>query len=392
MARNLFPSQLSTVYEELSVTIHPVLSEARIGDLRLRNRAAVAPMSRVSTAGDGVPTTAMAEYYARFAAGGFGLVVTEGTYTDQRFSQAYPDQPGIVTAEQVEGWRRVTDAVHAAGGSVALQLMHAGALVQGNRHSDRTIAPSAVLPKGAKMPAYGGGAGPFAMPDPASRADIRDLVAGFASAAGQARAAGFDAVEIHGANGYLIDQFLTGYTNLRDDEYGGDPAGRVRFAVEVIAAVRAAVGAEFPVGIRLSQTKVNDFGYRWSGVAEAETIFRAVADAGVDYLHLASEGRDWYDTATLDTGETITRLARHVTGLPVLVNGGMHAPDLARTVLDEGHADMVALGRGALANPDWPLVIAAGERPVEFDRALLSPDVTLGSQASWSARVPANIV
>ncbi|MEU4837278.1 NADH:flavin oxidoreductase [Nocardia testacea] len=364
------------------MTIHPVLSEVRLGALRLRNRAVVAPMSRVSTAGDGVPTDAMAEYYARFAAGGFGLITTEGTYTDAEFSQTYPDQPGIVTERQIEAWRVVTDAVHAAGGVIALQLMHAGALVQGNRHSDRSIAPSAVQPLGVKMSAYGG-EGPFAVPEAATRADIRRIVGGFGAAAERARAAGFDAVEIHGANGYLVDQFLTGYTNQRDDEYGGDPAGRVRFAVEVVRAVRAAVGPEFPVGLRLSQTKVNDFGYRWAGAAEAETIFRAVGTAGIDYLHLASEGRDWYDTAVLDTGETVTRLARSVTGLPVIANGGMHAPDLTRTVLGEGHADLVALGRGALANPDWPQVIAAGARPREFDRAMLDPVVTLAGQRSW---------
>ncbi|WP_039822439.1 oxidoreductase [Nocardia testacea] len=364
------------------MTIHPVLSEVRLGALRLRNRAVVAPMSRVSTAGDGVPTDAMAEYYARFAAGGFGLITTEGTYTDAEFSQTYPDQPGIVTERQIEAWRVVTDAVHAAGGVIALQLMHAGALVQGNRHSDRSIAPSAVQPLGVKMSAYGG-EGPFAVPEAATRADIRRIVGGFGAAAERARVAGFDAVEIHGANGYLVDQFLTGYTNQRDDEYGGDPAGRVRFAVEVVRAVRAAVGPEFPVGLRLSQTKVNDFGYRWAGAAEAETIFRAVGTAGIDYLHLASEGRDWYDTAVLDTGETITRLARSVTGLPVIANGGMHAPDLTRTVLGEGHADLVALGRGALANPDWPQVIAAGARPREFDRAMLDPVVTLAGQRSW---------
>ncbi|MGW1741632.1 oxidoreductase [Nocardia sp. NPDC001965] len=364
------------------MTIHPVLSEVRIGTLRLPNRAAVAPMSRVSTAGDGVPTAAMAEYYARFAAGGFGLITAEGTYIDEEFSQAYPDQPAIVTARQIDAWRAVTDAVHAEGGTIALQLMHAGALLQGNRHSDRSIAPSAVLPKGAKMPSYGG-AGPFALPAAADRADIRRIQGGFAAAAVRARAAGFDAVEIHGANGYLVDQFLTEYTNRREDEYGGDPAGRVRFAVEVVGAVRAAVGPEFPVGLRLSQTKVNDFGYRWAGAAEAETIFRAVGGAGIDYLHLASEGRDWYDTAVLDTGETITRLARTVTGLPVIANGGMHIPDLARTVLEEGHADLVALGRGALANPDWPRVIAAGTRPAAFDRAMLDPEVTLAGQASW---------
>ncbi|MGA6207299.1 NADH:flavin oxidoreductase [Nocardia testacea] len=364
------------------MTIHPVLSEVRLGALRLRNRAVVAPMSRVSTAGDGVPTDAMAEYYARFATGGFGLITTEGTYTDAEFSQTYPDQPGIVTERQVEAWRAVTGAVHAAGGVIALQLMHAGALVQGNRRGDRSIAPSAVQPLGVKMSAYGG-EGPFAVPEAATRADIRRIVGGFGAAAERARMAGFDAVEIHGANGYLVDQFLTGYTNQRTDEYGGDPAHRVRFAVEVVRAVRAAVGPDFPVGLRLSQTKVNDFGYRWAGAAEAETIFRAVGTAGIDYLHLASEGRDWYDTAVLDTGETLTRLARSVTGLPVIANGGMHAPDLTRTVLDEGHADLVALGRGALANPDWPQVIAAGARPFEFDRAMLDPVVTLAGQRSW---------
>ncbi|MGW0178165.1 NADH:flavin oxidoreductase [Nocardia sp. NPDC003345] len=364
------------------MTSHPVLAAIRIGNLRLRNRAAVAPMSRVSTAGDGVPTAAMAEYYARFAAGGFALIATEGTYIDEEFGQAYARQPGMVTARQVEGWRAVTAGVHAAGGAIALQLMHGGALVQENSFSDRTIGPSAVLPKGAKMSAYGG-SGPFALPAAATHADIRKIVAGFGAAARRARSAGFDAVEIHGANGYLIDQFLTEYTNRRDDEYGGDPARRVRFAVEVIRAVRAAVGSGFPVGLRLSQTKVNDFGYRWAGAAEAETIFRAVAAAGADYLHLASEGRDWYDTAVLDTGETITRLARSVTGLPVLANGGMHAPALARAVLDEGHADLVALGRGALANPDWPRLLEVGAVPAEFDRAMLDPEVTLARQYAW---------
>ncbi|GGL23245.1 oxidoreductase [Nocardia jinanensis] len=364
------------------MTVHSVLAATRIGGLRLRNRAVVAPMSRVSTEGDGVPTADMAEYYARFAAGGFGLITTEGTYIDAEFSQSYSGQPGIVTAPQLDGWREVTARVHVAGGSIALQLMHGGALVQENPFRDRTLAPSAVQPKGVQMPAYGG-TGPFALPEEATRADIRAIIAGFGAAAERARSVGFDAVEIHGANGYLIDQFLTDYTNLRGDEYGGAVERRIRFVVEVVRSVRAAVGAEFLVGLRLSQTKVNDFDHRWSGAAEAATIFRAVAAAGVDYLHLASEGRDWYDTAVLDTGETITRLARTITGLPVIANGGMHAPGLARTVLDDGHADLVALGRGALANPDWPRMIADGADPVEFDRAMLQPEVTLAQQRSW---------
>ncbi|GAB3479106.1 tRNA-dihydrouridine synthase [Amycolatopsis cihanbeyliensis] len=370
------------------MSMHPALKPVRLGDIELSNRVAVAPMSRVSTRGDGVPTAEMAAYYRRFARGGFGLVISEGTYTDEQYSQAYPDQPAMVTAAQLDGWRRVTDAVHEAGAAIVLQLMHAGALSQHNNHITGTIGPSAVSPKGARMPAYGG-EGPFALPAAASVADLARVAAGFAAAAAHAKAAGFDGVEVHGANGYLIDQFLTTYTNLRTDRYGGDAAGRVRFATEVLRAVRAAVGAGFPVGIRLSQTKVNDPDYRWPGDAtEAETIFHAVAEAGADYLHLASEGRAWMATATLDNGVSISRLARTVTGLPVIANGGMHVPDTSRSVLAEGHADLVAIGRGALANPDWPGKVAAGDPLRDFDGTMLKPDVTLASQAAWERVQP----
>jgi 2,4-dienoyl-CoA reductase-like NADH-dependent reductase (Old Yellow Enzyme family) len=363
------------------VSTHPVLVPVCVGGLRLPNRAVVAPMSRVSTRGDGVPTAEMAGYYSRFATGGFSLIITEGTYTDDKYSQAYRNQPAIMTAQQVDGWRAVTESVHAVGSRLVLQLMHAGALVQYNRHRTTTIAPSGVAPKGAKMPAYGGD-GSFPFPAAATHSDIDGAIEGFATSAARAQAAGFDAVEVHGANGYLIDQFLTSYTNLRDDRYGGDPEGRARFAAEVISAVRKAVGPDFPIGIRLSQTKVNDLEYRWpGGAAEAETIFHAVA--GADYLHLASEGRDWLDTATLDTGATITGLARDVTGLPVIANGGMHDTTLARSILTDNHADLVALGRGALANPDWPLRLAHDGQLAEFDSTMLKPDVTLDSQRAW---------
>jgi 2,4-dienoyl-CoA reductase-like NADH-dependent reductase (Old Yellow Enzyme family) len=365
------------------VYTHPVLEPTRIRGLRLNNRAVVAPMTRASTHGDGVPTAEMARYYARFAAGGFGLIITEGTYLDEKHSQAYRNQPAIVTARQVDGWRAVTRSVHAADSRIVLQLMHAGALSQHNRHRTTTIAPSAVVPKGAKMPAYDGD-GPFPLPVAATPSDIEEAIDGFAASAVRAQEAGFDAVEVHAANGYLIDQFLTAYTNLRDDSYGGDPERRARFAAEVVSAVRRAVGPEFPVGIRLSQTKVNDFDYRWpGGAAEAETIFRAVAAAGADYLHLASEGRDWPGTATLDTGLTVTALAKAATGLPVIANGVMHDPALARTVLTNHGADLVAVGRGALANPDWPRQVATGGRLVEFDGTMLKPDVTLDSQRAW---------
>lgn len=233
------------------------------------------------------------------------------------------------------------------------------------------------------MTAYGG-AGPFAVPVAAGRTDIADATTGFAASAARAREAGFDGVEVHGANGYFVDQFLTTYANLRDDEYGGDVRNRARLATEVVSAVRAAVGTDFMLGIRLSQTKVNDPDYRWpGGIAEAATIFGSLAEAGVDYLHLASEGRDWSEAGTLDGRTVITRLARDVTGLPIIANGGMHDAELARSVLGAGDADLVALGRGALTNPDWPRRLAEGRELLAVDDTVLKPDVTLDSQDSW---------
>jgi 2,4-dienoyl-CoA reductase-like NADH-dependent reductase (Old Yellow Enzyme family) len=365
------------------MTDHPLLEPVALGGLELPNRIAVAPMSRVSTAGDGVPTPQMADYFAAFAAGGFGLVLTDGTYLDHAHSQAYPDQPAIVTDEQVRAWARVTDAVHLAGGRIFLQLMHAGALVQGNHHVDQPIAPSAVLPRGRMLRGYGGG-GEWAMPREATREDIRAAVAAFAASAARARTAGFDGVEVHAANGYLLDQFLTPYTNLRTDEYGGSPAARARLVAEVLAAIKAAVGDDFPVGVRVSQLKVNDVEHRWT-LDEARAVFGRIARERPAYVHVASEGAAWEDTSFLAPGVSISGVAREITGRPVIVNGGMDDPSLAARLLREGHADLVSLGHGAIANPDWPARLAAG-RPFEpFHRNMLSPAVTIENTERWRA-------
>lgn len=330
-----------------------------------------------------MPTERMASYYASFAEGGFALIITEGVYTDEVFSRSYARQPGLATEAQVAGWCEVVDAVHAAGGFVFAQLMHGGALSQ---VLEETIAASSVQPKGEKMPEYGG-EGPFPLPREMSEGDIREAVAGFADAARNAKAAGFDGVEIHGANGYLVDQFVTDYTNGRDDCYGGSAADRARFACEVIEAVRGAVGDGFPVGIRLSQGKVNDHGYRWpGGRADAEAIFAAVGGVGPDYLHVASEGRDWRETARIDEGITLTQLAKRVTGLPVVTNGGMHDNELAEAVLREGHGDLVALGRGALANPDWPKRLRDGRPFDAFEHAMIKPSAAIENTDAFLAR------
>ncbi|SFB44358.1 2,4-dienoyl-CoA reductase [Amycolatopsis marina] len=365
---------------------HPALRQISIRDTNLPNRLVVAPMTRVSATEDGTPTEVMAEYYESFAHGGFALVITEGIYTDADYSQGYPNQPGLVTEAHVAAWRQVTRRVHREGGRIVAQLMHAGALSQGNHHLSETAGPSSVAPRGQMMPEYGG-SGSWPLPREMTSTEISRAVSGFAAAARNAERAGFDGVEVHAANGYLLDQFLTDYTNRRTDGYGGPVRNRVRLAAETVAAICSAVPEEFWVGIRLSQTKVNDFEYRWPGGAgDAEIIFSAVAAAGADYLHVASEGRNWIDTARLDNGETLTALARKVSNLPVIANGGMHQVEQAARVLDEGHADLLALGRAALADPELPLRLAEGAAPFPFDPGMLHPKATLDNTRRWRER------
>lgn len=364
---------------------HPALASTRLAALNLRNRLVVAPMTRVSADPDGTPTTDMADYYGDFARGGFGLIITEGTHTDRRYSQGYFNQPGLAVDAHVDGWHDVVATVHAEGTPIVAQLMHAGALSQGNPSSAETAGPSAILPRGRMMDEYGG-AGEWTLPRAMSRADIAEAIAGFVAAAKRAEAAGFDGVEVHAANGYLLDQFLTTYTNTRDDAYGGHVDNRIRLAAETLTAIRTELGSGFVLGIRLSQTKVNDVTYRWpGGVADAEHVFGAVAAAGADYLHIASEGRDFIETARFPDGRTITAIAREVSGLPVIANGGMHDERQAADVLAGGHADLLSLGRGALANPDLPQRLAAGLPLNPFDHAMLSPMATIANARDWLA-------
>jgi 2,4-dienoyl-CoA reductase-like NADH-dependent reductase (Old Yellow Enzyme family) len=366
-----------------TLAAHPALEPVTLAGAKLANRLAVAPMTRVSAGEDGTPTEAMNRYYSAFAEGGFGLVITEGTYTDTQYSQGYFFQPGIVSEKHVEAWRPIAESIHAGGARAVMQLMHAGALSQGNRYRTDTAGPSAVRPKGQMMPEYGG-SGPWPTPRAMSDGDIETAVQGFAAAAVNARRAGFDGVEVHAANGYLLDQFLTDYTNLRDDSYGGPVSHRIRLTAQVVERVRALVPDEgFVLGVRLSQTKVNDFQYRWAGADDARVVFTSLADAGADYLHIASEGRDWIETARLDDGDTITALAKKVTGLPVIANGGMHDLDQAAQLLEGGHADVLSLGRGALANPDLPNKVAGGHELETFDHAMLQPRASLENAEQW---------
>ncbi len=352
--------------------VSALLRPFRLQALALPNRLVVAPMTRISATPDGMPTGAMARYYARFAQGGFGLVITEGVYTDRAYAQGYASQPGLTDPAQARAWRDVVRAVHDAGGRIFAQLMHAGALSQANRFRNDTAGPSAVQPRGEQLRVYAG-TGPYRMPRAMTDGDIDEAVSGFARAATLARdVAGFDGVELHGANGYLIDQFLTAHTNRRTDRWGGDIGHRVRLAVETAQAVRRAVGRDFPLGMRISQAKVNDLHHRWpEGAQGAAIVFRALAGAGLDYLHV-TEHEAWRPAFPDDPASLVAHAHRAAGGVPIIANGGLHDAERAGEVLGHG-ADLVALGKGALANPDYPRRLAAGRGVEPFDASLLSP-------------------
>ena len=363
----------------------PILSEVEFFGRTLRNRLAVAPMSRVSATDDGLVAGPMVSYYRSFARGGFGIVITEGTYTDEDASQGYDRQPGIATEPQARSWVPVASAIADAGSLAFMQLMHAGALSQRQSRTGRIIAPSAIEPLGQMMPEYGGD-GPYRLPPAMTAKDLARVREGFVAAAARARRAGFHGVEIHAANGYLLDQFITEYTNLRDDEYSASPRGRIRYAAEIVAAVWESVPTEFVVGVRVSEGKVNNYTYRWpGGAAEAETIFTALAEAGASYIHMAGEGRGFRESIS-GGREPLTTLARRITGLPVIANGGLHDPDVADDVIERGYADLIALGRAALATPDWPKRISQSDPVVAFDHGMISPKASIENTDAWFQR------
>lgn len=351
------------------VSSDDLFSPVHIAHAVLDNRIAVAPMTRISATEDGVPTEQMARYYRRFAEGGFALIITEGVYMDRTHSQGYFNQPGLTNDEQEQAWARVVADVHAAGGKIFAQLMHAGAQSQGNRFVATSIGPSAVRPKDPQLAMYRGD-GPYAMPRAIERHEMTDVRRSFAAAARRAVGAGFDGVELHGANGYLLDQFLTDYLNERDDEFGGSPENRVRFAAEVCEDVLAEVGSELAVGIRVSQGKASDLNHRWAGgTAEARAIFGRLGRTGIHFLHTTEHQAM---APAFATGpETLAELAKQHGRVPVIVNGQLDEPRAARAIVESGTADVVALGKAALANSDWPRRVRQGDE--------INPEIRTGT-------------
>lgn len=323
-----------------------LLSPIRIGPYTLKNRMAMAPMTR-NRAGEGnVPTPHTATYYAQRASA--GLLITEATQVSEQ-GVGYLQTPGIHTDAQTEGWRRVTEAVHTRGGRIFLQLWHVGRISHPDLQPGGAlpVAPSALRPEGMAYTASG--KQPFVTPRALEADEIPGTVAQFALGARRALEAGFDGVEIHAANGYLIDQFLRDGSNQRTDAYGGPAENRARFLVEVVEAVVAVWGAD-RVGVRLSPTSPFNDMRDSDPVATFGVVARELDRLGLAYLHVIEPA---------GTEPAAVPAIRERFRGPLMINGG-YGLETGNAALAAGLADLVSFGVPFLANPDLPERFAEG--------------------------------
>jgi N-ethylmaleimide reductase len=335
-----------------------------LGNLNLPSRVLMAPMTRSRTTQPGnIPNELMAEYYTQRASA--ALIISEATQVSQQ-GQGYSFTPGIHSAEQIEGWKLVTKAVHDAGGRIFLQLWHVGRLSHEMFHNGKKpVAPSAISPN-ARIWAVNDehpNGGMIDCPEPRAltKDEITSIVEDFRQGAGNAIKAGFDGVEIHGANGYLIDQFMRRTSNKRDDEYGGGIANRVRFMLEVAKAVADEVGVK-KTGIRLAPF------IKQRGMDDDEAIDAVLYAAkeldkiGLVYIHLAEA--DWDDAPKIP--EAFRHELRKVYNGSIIVAGN-YTKEKAEILLKKDLVDMVAFGRPFISNPDYPHKLFGNIDLVGFD-------------------------
>ncbi len=361
-----------------------LFSPLKLAGQTIANRIAMAPLTRQMAEADGTPTDEMAAYYARRARGGFGLIITEGTYEEDKLGcRAYLSQPGIANKKHVKGWKKSATAIHDNGAKGILQLMHGG------RVSDPRVL-GGKAPVSASATQSGGWTLYTDSDDERQIRDIKNktwpkvtfgkaraltvkelgIVAdGFADGAARAVEAGFDGVEIHGANGYLLWQFINPKTNLREDEFGGSPENNVRFARMVCERVRKAIGKDKIITLRVSQDGVDDFvGAFPGGVNYARAIGNALRGAEIDAIHWSSFG--WRDNRDPKNKTPMSTVIRKASGIPVITNGGIADGAEAEACLKEAGGDMVAIGRQSFTHPDWPYIVRSGQpyNWLPFDR------------------------
>ena len=328
-----------------------VFETVRVGPVELPNRLALAPVKTAFGETDGLATDRHVAYYRRRAQGGVGLIILEPLFVDP-MGREHPRQLGAGTDEGIPGLRQIVEAVHAEGSLIFAHLNHAGRAA-----NPKVIGGSPEAPSAVQCPTSG------ATPEPMSTARIRQVLGAYAEAARRAREAGFDGVELQLGLGYLPAQFLSLRTNTRKDDWGGE-VGRWRFMEEVVMAVRGAIGPELALTARISADEKVDGGL---GIDDALELGRRLGNAGVDALHVvtgsACDSPPWYyQHMALPEGvnEVLASKIRQAVQVPVMVAGRLGEPDRLRTVIDDGLADIVALGRPLLADPDLPLKMREG--------------------------------
>jgi len=348
----------------------PLFKPLTIRGMTIPNRIVMAPMTRTFSPG-GIPGQNVVEYYERRAEADVGLIVTEGTTVKRGGASNDPNIPNFHSPEALGGWDKVTKAVHGKGGKIAPQLWHVGMMRKPGTGPDpdaTSDSPSGKTHTGKQV-----------QPEP-TESDVADMVMAYANAAGDAARLGFDAIEIHGAHGYLIDEFFWGVMNTRSDRYGGDLVARAQFAGEIIAECRKQIGEEMPIILRFSQWKQQEYTARLAhSPQELEAFLGVFADAGVDVLH-ASQRRWWepeFPDVDGDKGLNLAGWCKKLTGLPSITVGSVGlSSDFAEafqgkgsktstldeviTRLDKGEFDMVAIGRALLQDPLWAQKVKQG--------------------------------
>ncbi len=386
------------------MNVNPLFEPFSLGSLELKNRIVLPPLTRSrSTQPGNIPNDLMADYYAQRASAGF--MVTEGVQIEPR-GQGYAWTPGIFTAEQIEGWRKVTDSVHREGGKIFCQLWHVGRVSHNSLQPDgqAPVAPSAIRAEGVKVfVETAPGEGALADPDEPralSTEEIQELVKLYARAARNAVEAGFDGVEIHSANGYLVNQFISEHTNHRTDQYGGSLRNRLRFLEEIVAAISEEVGAE-RLGVRFAPLFESTEEARvYLGLVETdphETYLEAaklLERMGIAYISIAEA--DW-DNAPELPDSFCSALRGAFSG--ALIYAGRYTPEKALRMLDAGYGDLFAFGKPFIANPDLPYRIRQGLPWNEVDPTTMYGGTDKGyvdyptydSQAASAPRIPEKV-
>lgn len=350
----------------MSQSVDPLFRPWDFKGLNLANRIVMAPMTRSKSPGQ-VPGPEVAAYYRRRVEGGTGLIITEGTTVDHPVASNDVNIPAFHGKAALDGWAHVVAEVHAAGGKIMPQIWHTGTMRRQGEGPNPDL-PSAG-PSGLSKPGKKVG-------EPMTEADIEAAIDAFGRAAADAKRVGFDGVEIHGAHGYLIDTFFWDGTNARDDAFGGDMVKRTRFAADVVRACRAATGPDFPVVLRFSQWKQQDFSARMALTpGELEAFLAPLAEAGVDIFHCSN--RRFWEPEFEGSDMNLAGWTKKITGKPTITVGsvGLNEDFIAAfkgvpagvadfgnlvTMFERGDFDLVGVGRALLVDPEWSNKIRDG--------------------------------